>query len=224
MKNPLYFMFRKIGLLFGLLLTALCFSHCTDQSNSLKQGIWRATILRTDGQKIPFTFEVKDSANHTIIYLLNAANRLKVDSIQQKGDSVLIQMPFFASRFSAKILQGKELSGEWTKDYGTYQKQMPFKAFWGDSIRIKTNTAAKENITGSWDASFSNGKDGFKAIGLFQQQNQKVSGTFLVPSGDFRYLQGVVSGDTLKLSGFDGGYAVLFTALIDAAHQKLTNG
>lgn len=46
-----------------------------------------------------------------------------------------------------------------------------------------------------------------------------MTGTFLDAGGDLRYLEGVVTGDSLKLSCFDGGHAYLFTARIDGDSQ-----
>jgi hypothetical protein len=43
----------------------------------------------------------------------------------------------------------------------------------------------------------------------------KVTGTFLTTTGDYRFLEGTVSGNQLYLSCFDGGHAFLFTAKID---------
>lgn len=62
-----------------------------------------------------------------------------------------------------------------------------------------------------------------KAVGVFNQKGTALTGSFLTPSGDYRYLEGVVDGDSLKLSGFDGGYAMLFTAKIDDA-KKISGG
>jgi len=41
-----------------------------------------------------------------------------------------------------------------------------------------------------------------------------LTGTFLTTTGDYRYLEGTVSGNKLYLSSFDGGHAFLFTATI----------
>ena len=43
----------------------------------------------------------------------------------------------------------------------------------------------------------------------------RVTGTFLTETGDYRYLEGVVDGDSLKLSCFDGSHAFLFHAALD---------
>jgi len=50
-------------------------------------------------------------------------------------------------------------------------------------------------------------------IGEFEEANGKVTGSFLTPSGDYRYFEGVVTtGNKLIISCFDGGFVRLFTA------------
>jgi len=41
-----------------------------------------------------FNFQAKNSAGRKVLYVLNATEKLLVDSIAVKGDSVFIQMPF----------------------------------------------------------------------------------------------------------------------------------
>jgi thiol-disulfide isomerase/thioredoxin len=60
-------------------------------------------------------------------------------------------------------------------------------------------------------------------VAEFQQQGNRLTGTFLTPSGDYRYLSGVVHGDSLQLSCFDGSHAYYFGATLDA-DGKLSNG
>ena len=43
------------------------------------------------------------------------------------------------------------------------------------------------------------------------------------PTGDFRYLEGIVTGNQLRLSTFDGGHAFLFTATIKN-NKSITGG
>ena len=54
--------------------------------------------------------------------------------------------------------------------------------------------------------------DTYLAKGIFTQTSNKVTGTFRTTTGDYRYLEGIVDGDSLKLSTFDGAHAFLFTA------------
>ena len=50
---------------------------------------------------------------------------------------------------------------------------------------------------------------------MFRQTGSRITGAIQLPSGDFRYLAGDVSGSDVKLSTFDGNAATLWTATID---------
>src|SRR5699024_1804621 len=183
---------------------------------------WHAELRRVDNHHIPFTFLLKKEDNRIHLEIENATENLFVDSIQQVGDSLFITMPLFDSDFQLKIINSKKLQGTWIKYYKGYKEKMPFRAELSDAPRIPSYASPSTNISGNWNTEFPNGELDLKAIGAFTQKNEKVTGTFLTPAGDFRYLEGVVSGDTLKLSGFDGGHASLWTALIQ--DSLLTQG
>ncbi|MGN6542316.1 MAG: hypothetical protein ACTHKY_16015 [Ginsengibacter sp.] len=92
----------KIVIPFCFLVISFASIHWLPKSNELRNGYWRATILRSDGQEIVFNFQSKDSAGKKIIYVINGKEHLLVDSIETRSDSVFIEMPFFESSFRAK--------------------------------------------------------------------------------------------------------------------------
>ena len=55
-------------------------------------------------------------------------------------------------------------------------------------------------------------------MGIFEQKGNKLTGSFLTPSADYRYLEGIVTGDSLMLSAFDGDNIRLFEAKIENAN------
>ncbi|WP_315821242.1 TlpA disulfide reductase family protein [Paraflavitalea speifideaquila] len=86
----------------------------------------------------------------------------------------------------------------------------------GNKERYPVSAKSPYNISGRWAVTFGEGKDASQAVGEFQQAtNGKVTGTFLTPTGDYRYLEGSIYADTLKLSAFDGSHVYLFTARLD---------
>ena len=206
-----------------LLFFALFSIHWSEGPVKLKNGFWRATIERTDGQQIVFNFETKDSLGKKIIYVINGKEHLLVDSIRILNDSVFIQMPFFESGFRARILSNGNLEGTWVKYYGYRILTLPFKAEYGIKERFKIQTTPNSNISGRWETEFREKNRVFSMPAEFKQYGSYITGTFLDPTGDTRFLQGVVSGDSLKLSTFDGANAYLFTAKIDN-ENKISGG
>ncbi len=218
-KRSKFFLNKTLVFLLLTFFSPLAYSQ---NSSSLKNGMWRATINRADGQPIPFTFQTKDSAGKNIIYVINGKEHLLVDSLQTRADSVFIQMPFFESRFKARILNDGNLEGVWLKQYGKRTQVLPFIAIRNEE-RFKISKHPIANISGRWSTDFVDNNEVTNIVAEFVQKGSYLTGTFLDPTGDYRFLEGVVSGDSLKLSTFDGAHAYLFTAKIDNVN-KISGG
>jgi thiol-disulfide isomerase/thioredoxin len=192
---------------------------------AFRSGQWRAILERKDGHDIAFNFEVVDSSGKQVIYIRNAGERLLVDEVNRNGDSILIHLPFYESQLRARVTAEGNLVGVWLRHLATDWQAVPFKAFYGENYRFATdNPVAAGSVAGRWAAMFrtSDGKDSTFRVGEFQQQGPRVTGTFLDAGGDLRYLEGIVSGDSLELSCFDGTHAYFFTARIEG--NQLSGG
>jgi thiol-disulfide isomerase/thioredoxin len=108
------------------------------------------------------------------------------------------------------------MSGVWI-NHGRKEKNIiPFSAIQGISYRFKASQKPKYNITGKWETWFDiDNRDSSIAIGQFEQNGSIVKGTFLTETGDHRFLQGIMDGDSLKLSVFDGVHAWLYLAKVN---------
>lgn len=209
-----------------LCLTAFTFS-VLNQNDSRKKllpiGIWRGEIIRADGHPIAFNFETRDSAGKVIIYIINGAERLLVENIRRSQDSVFIELPFFDSRFALRINDEKRMTGNWIKNNGNRLVVMPFQAVLNELNRFPVNHQPRYDISGRWSVHFKTAEKTLEAIGEFTQTGARVTGTFLTSTGDDRYLDGVVDGDTLRLSTFDGGHAYSFISTIQN-DRKMSDG
>ncbi|WP_397362396.1 TlpA disulfide reductase family protein [Olleya sp. R77988] len=194
---------------FSFLLIAMTLLSCDkNDTEFLTFGTYRAELQVSDGVQLPFTFKVKD-ANTLEIY--NADEVIKVDEIEYKNDSVYIKLPVFEGLLIAKI-KDQTLNGRFVVKQKN--RQQIFTASKNKS-RFENSTKAKTNISGDWKTVFSpNTDDSYVAKGVFKQKDNLVTGTFLTNTGDYRYLEGVVNGNQLKLSTFDGAHAFLFTATV----------
>lgn len=210
-------MIKSLSFLFCLFLII----HSNAQ---IKNGWYRAEIKRADGEVIVFNAEAVLKNTKTILYIRNASERLLVDNIKRKADSVFIDMPFFESSFKLKVQNDFSLTGIWIK--GTSREQnleLPVTFTYGNQFRFLPGDSLYKNINGKWAVNFTrtNGTER-PAIAVFQQNASYVTGTFLTPSGDYRYLEGIVNGRYLRMSCFDGSHAYLFTA--EADDNTITNG
>src|ERR1044072_388845 len=216
---------RTFGQTVGILAITLLFTlqsigqqQFTDDAN-----IWQTRLHRQDGADIVFNTEV-DNAK-MVMYILNAGERLLVDDIRVEGDSVFIRMPFFDSEFKGVHLPSGEVKGVWIRHLADRDVSIPFTSIPGVKERFTQHLPAKGNVSGRWATYFTapDGTDSSFAVGEFKQDGNHVTGTFLTPTGDYRFLEGILDGDTLKLSTFDGSHAYYFTARL-TAENKLEQG
>lgn len=190
----------------------------------LKDGQYRAVLILNVQDKIelPFNFEVINKGKKLIIK--NGEEKITVDEIKKKGDSVFIKMPVFDTEFRCKITE-KGLEGFWYNHYRKEKNILPFKAFYGESNRFPfVPGKANPYFEGRWETTFSPGtSDSSKAIGIFHhlEQTDYMSGTFLTETGDYRFLEGMKYQNEIHLSCFDGSHAFLFIGRMGAGEEVI---
>lgn len=175
--------------------------------------LWRAVLTLPDGE-LPFNFEWKAQEKQMIIH--NGDERITCDEISFKGDSVFIRLPVFDSEFRLRIEENK-MHGDWINYSRKTNQRISFHAEKNQDYRFKNNPAkATVDFSGRWSTNFSPGTaDSSFAIGVFKQNENHLTGTFLTTTGDYRYLEGLAEGDSLFLSCFDGAHAYLFKAKME---------
>jgi thiol-disulfide isomerase/thioredoxin len=186
----------------------------------IREGWWRVELFRIDSIAIPFNFESKLVNGKTNLFARNVSERIKIDQVSIRKDSVFIQMPVFESRFRGKLLKTGSVVGEWIRGSASQDVVLLFKATPGIQARFPVHNKPLANITGRWAVNFiSNDTSERVAVAEFEQNANKLTGTFLTTTGDYRFLEGVVDGDSLLLSTFDGSHAYFFKARIVSAEE-----
>lgn len=207
--------FFCFALFFILLLQ--CTNDAPTESPEISEGLWRAEVT-IPGGNLPFGIELKREKDQLTATLLNGNERATTDDITIENDSIQIRMPAFNSFIRAQFT-ANELNGTLTLNKrGGKIQVMPLQATLGPDHRFfETPAANPVDIAGRWAVTFveDDGKV-TEAVGEFQQDGSRALGTFLTPTGDYRYLAGDVQDSTLYLSCFDGGHAFLFIAKLQA--------
>ncbi|VAW12484.1 conserved hypothetical protein [hydrothermal vent metagenome] len=194
---------------FFVLLTA-----CNNSKElSLSEGIWLAELEVMDNETLPFNFKlVKNDEGVYQMEIYNAEEVIHVDEVFIKNDSVTIKFPVYEGYIAGKFTENT-IEGHFIKE--SLGRVVPFRAAFEEKNRFKKNSPSTQNISGIWKTEFSAGtEDRYMAKGIFEQNEGRVTGTFRTTTGDYRYLDGVMSGDSLKVSAFDGAHAFLFTAKV----------
>ncbi|MEO1582396.1 MAG: TlpA disulfide reductase family protein [Pseudomonadota bacterium] len=214
---------HRLGVLAALLF-ALALGSCTgetdtvssaDQPVTLRTGTWHANIT-VPGGDIRFGMELSRVDDQLEVTLINGSERARVPEVSLSDDRLLLRFPAFNNEVRARVQDGK-LSGTLTlvKRYGKTQA-MPFVAIPGARPVAEDVVPANGDLSGRWAVTFTE-PDGtqYPAVGEFRQRGNRLLGTFLTQTGDYRYLGGSVSGRNFELSTFDGAHAFLFKARAD---------
>ncbi|WP_298903029.1 peroxiredoxin [uncultured Psychroserpens sp.] len=190
----------------------LCLACNMDRSEALKEGVWRAELKLTDTEVLPFNFEV---TSRDALKIFNGDEVILVTDVNYSNDTIVFKTPVFEGYIQA-VAKDSSLEGFYIKE--SLDRVVPFSAKYGLKNRFDLNTEKTiVNVSGNWETVFSPDAedDAYIAKGIFKQEGTKVTGTFRTTTGDYRYLEGVMDGTTMKLSTFDGAHAFLFTAEVN---------
>lgn len=202
-------------------ILALILSACgnetkTETANIEESNMYRGSLQLNDSTKLPFTFKAIYKDKKLIWEIHNANEVITVDEISISGDTISAKMPVFDTEFITTIDDKGNLSGYWY-DYSRGDVySIPFTATIDTESRFDATSKPTYSLSDDWEVHFSPGKDDeYPAIGEFTQEDERITGSFLTETGDYRYLEGVVDGNQLKLSTFDGSHAFYFEAKIN---------
>ncbi len=216
-----------------------------EQFDSVPPGQWRAILRLTPsivtpnpkGQplpektnlkfddvtlgELPFNLEMSYlDKTHLKAVVINGDERIETTDIRtwhdkvSNRDSIQINFVEYESYIKA-CYRGDIMEGNFVisskKDY-----QIQFVAKYGQNFRFSQLTKTPvADISGRWATTFTDEDGDTPAIGEFKQKGNKLTGTFLTETGDYRYLAGEVQANKLYLSCFDGSHAFLFEGKID---------
>jgi len=194
-----------------LLLLLTLFDSLSQKNTAPKLGPWRVEMKHFSGI-LPFNFIVNPSKNQDKfnIKIQNGSEKFALGDSFFRGDSLVIPFDLYDSEIVAFLTNSKKMNGYWImKRDGKAIFRIPLEATSGSTERYTNLKPSKINVTGNWMADFwSDENTHSPGIGMFKQVGNSVTGTFLKPSGDYRFLQGNVSGDSLFMSYFDGSYCM----------------
>lgn len=211
---------RVLNLFSGFILFFLIFS-CKEKipDVGLKTGIWRGEII-AQNNNIPFNFEVLKNDGIFTINLINGKEKFLIDEVNVFGDSLFFDMHIFDISIKAK-LKDTIITGTYTKNYAA-DYILPFNAVYNKEGRFD-KVSSNHNFNGTWETIFKT-KEGKKtpAIGIFKTKDNVLNGTFLLKTGDYRFLDGYTKKDTMLLYSFDGNHIFKFKAL--KVNDSVING
>lgn len=200
---------RKISAL-PLLFCVFLFS-VTVTTAALRHGQWSGLFFLNDSVEMPFRFAVNDSG----FVFINGSERIVASDIRYIADSVFVTMPVFDSEF--RFRRGNDsLSGIFINNSRLHNKLIKASAVYGNTPPL-VNDFELKNFSGRWSVVFLGDDPPLNvAVAEFSQTGNHLLGTFLTPTGDYRFLEGfATTSHSFYLSAFDGSHVFYFTAALD---------
>jgi len=187
------------------LATILLLISVSAHAQYLKPGKWRG-IVHYSEQQVPFIFEVSYPTGSTPQFtFINGQERKVIDQVIIENDTIIIPMKPFDVELRAAFT-AMNMSGKYVKHYrgSSYR----FSADYGGTRLKKKSVRPSPPVEERWDMTFEPGTSSeSKGVGLFKQLGESVYGTILTKTSDYRYFEGIMDGDSIKLSSFDGAHA-----------------
>ena len=210
-------------------LFALLFAPLLSLAQAPVTGLWRAS-LTTHGGELPIQFEINpgSKSGNLDIKLINGAEKSTLGESFFRADSLVIPFDLYEAELVFQVTKTTEMKGFFVKKRnGKTAYRLPVSAQASSADRFLNLQPANVNVSGKWMADFySDATNHSPGVGVFEQKGNKVTGTFLRTSGDYRFLQGNVSGDSLFLSYFDGSGVNMLRAKVSGTQftGRFTSG
>ncbi|WP_044210980.1 peroxiredoxin [Flammeovirga sp. OC4] len=206
--------------LFLLIAIKCILFSCEKENNKADKGEekpmtkWRAAITNTHQKEVPFYLTIEGDGDQQVWTVINGEERMVLDEVFYEGDSLHIPLLIYEAELIVK--EGKDvINGQFVRN-GAYR--LPFSAVKGGDKRFSKGAEPTVDFTGNYAVKL--GKT--DAIGLFKQNEDYLTGTFLTATGDYRFLEGTVKGNKMFLSSFDGVHILRFEAELQG--NKIVNG
>lgn len=209
---------RSIALIiFGIGLLLIGISGCARNEPTI--GEYRATLTLPGGE-LPFLLKVSRSSDAIVLTLANGKEHVTVSDLAISGGRLTARFPGMGNRLEA-TMRRRSMAGDVVMiRKGGEEQRIPFRATLVKQGQMysfyKESLTDNADLSGRWEVSFTDdeGKS-YPAVAEFEQSHDRVSGTFLTPTGDHHFLNGQVHDDELRLAMFSGAHAFLYHARLN---------
>lgn len=202
--------------IFCFLTSIALFSSCSNgtmQEATLVDQVvnqqWLGTITLSDTIPLNFNFSLSSSDSSSFQFVIrNAGNVVDAKMISLGADSFKVEVPVFANYLllykTDSMMAGVYVNPD-ADDY-----RLPFKAQLSSQSRYPL-AAVSEDVLGIYRLDFSpNTAEERSALAHLRTEGDKVFGSVMTETGDYRFLEGGIENDVAQISTFDGGFLYYF--------------
>lgn len=182
------------------------------QTKIPQKGRWIAYFELQKEVRCPITLQWN---SETDLHVINGTEDIAMRFIKKSGDTLHFDFPDFYS----SIIWVKQSKKQGTGYFINRNKKQTVHFYAQKSDKPKFSLLGmKQNqsdmkLAPKYETYFNTqSEQPEKAIALFDQKRQMLTGSFLTETGDYRFLSGNVIGNQLFLSCLDGSHLFLFAA------------
>jgi len=183
---------------------------------------WRMFFDIGNNQKVPVNFDLISVDDKMEMIFHQGKERIKMPVAGTSND-YRVEIPIFQA-YLTFTMDNDLMVGEFHNLDKGDDYIIPFTA-----MKLPYEAVVNYNLdesypdfSGKWETYFGEGDEKSAAIGLIDRLGNDLVGTFATETGDYRFLQGKVIGNSFSLSTFDGSHLFLFTGKING--NEITEG
>ncbi len=180
------------------------------------EGLWNAEI-ESPGGGIRFGLKVQRLEGKWSAFIVNGQEQIPIPQVHVSDSKIQFRISHYDSEITAASHDSwQKLSGTWRKRRGKQEwVEMQFSA----TRQGKEVFNSPKEFLGRWSVEFESNEDPAVAVFGLQSGSNRIAGTFLTTTGDYRYLDGAVVNGELVLSCFDGAHAFLFRGKLNPSGE-----
>lgn len=217
-------MMKNIGSFFGMIFLLTSFQAF---SKNLNTGPWRFELKNTYAV-IPFIMDLREVNGKLVGKIQNGKETIKLIGITRNKDHFSIPLQNYEQTLELEMESEKFLKGYLVRHNKNPKVETLITGTAGETVRFPGDRmSSKVNLKGRWAVTLSD-DSGVETPGVvvFEQEGNKITGSILTPTGDYRYFEGYSSGESFEAASFDGVYNYVFSGSVTKGVLKasiLTN-
>lgn len=177
-------------------------------SQSAKIELWRGELNMNDRLQVPFLFTLRKKGKKYSMTIVNGEEKINL-SCTQKKDSITALFPGIDAFLKFRI-EGNEIRGYWLNLNKKKLQKIPLHA--SNQQKLRFEWSAKEipsDVTTKYRVVFDDDSEKKTCVGIFKSEKGFIQGTIMTETGDYRFLDGNINGNSFKMSTFNGTWAML---------------
>lgn len=177
-----------------------------------KAGVWRFELRYPNHVAVPFLMELEPGKKGWSATLINGPERIAIEDIRVEKGRWILPLQTYQNQLELEVRSKNSIVGHFVKTNKSPVERIPVRGEPGALRRFERSSPKPEmNLAGKWamEITEDNGTKG-QAIALFDQTGMTLTASILTPTGDYRYIDGVVFGKQFESAEFDGVFNFVF--------------